>query len=201
MSSSLLSRSSVDTWTIETRQPDRTEATSIPTQAECAAQPYDLVMGTLVNAATVDDAAGIAHVNVASWRQAYAHLLSPGFLARISEQDIANGFRRALELGRTVWVARVDDQIVGFAVAREPREENPPRDLELGLIYVLPGNHGSGLAQPLLDAAIGTAPCMLWVASDNPRAHAFYRRNGFSFDGATKIEDQWENMQTSRMIR
>ena len=166
-----------------------------------ARSPYDLVMGMLVNEATVEDAAGIAHVNVASWRHAYVHLLSPAFLARISEEDIANNFRRGLERGRSIWVARVDDQIVGFAMAATPREQDPPRDLELGLIYVLPAHCGSGLAQALLDAAIGTAPCMLWVASDNPRAHAFYRRNGFSLDGATKIEEQWESMQASRMIR
>ena len=163
--------------------------------------PYDLVMRMLVNGATVEDAAAIAYVNVASWRHAYAHLLSPGFLASISGEDIANNFRRGLELGRSIWVGRVDDQIVGFAMAAMPREQDPPRDLELGLIYVLPAHYGNGLAQVLLDAAIGTAPCMLWVASDNPRAHAFYRRNGFSVDGAMKIEEQWESMQVSRMIR
>ena len=158
-------------------------------------------MGMLVNEATVDDAVGIAHVNVASWRHAYAHLLSPGFLASISEEDIANNFRRGLALGRSIWVARVDDQIVGFAIAAKPREQDAPRDLELGLIYVLPAHYGNGLAQALLDAAIGTAPCLLWVASDNSRAHAFYRRNGFSLDGATKIEEHWESMQASRMVR
>ena len=158
-------------------------------------------MGMLVTNATVEDAAGIAHVNVASWRHAYAHLLSPRFLASLSEEHIANNYRRGLELGRSIWVGRVDDQIVGFAMAATPREQDPPRDLELGLIYVLPAHYGNGLAQALLDAAIGTASCMLWVASDNPRAHAFYRRNGFSLDGATKIEDQWESLQASRMIR
>jgi hypothetical protein len=30
----------------------------------------------------------------------------------------------------------------------------------------------------LLDAAVGSAPAFLWVAVDNPRAHAFYARNG-----------------------
>ncbi|TFD43239.1 GNAT family N-acetyltransferase [Cryobacterium sp. TMT1-2-1] len=118
-------------------------------------------MGMLVNEATVEDSAGIAHVNVASWRHAYAHLLSPGFLASISEEDIASNFRRGLERGRSIWVGRVDDQIVGFAMAATPREPNPPRDLELGLIYVLPAHYGNGLAQALLDAAIGSAPCML----------------------------------------
>lgn len=166
-----------------------------------ARSPYDLFMGMLVTEATVDDAVGIAHVNVASWRHAYAHLLSPGFLASLSEEGIASNFRRGLERGRSIWVAKVDGQIIGFAMAAKPREQDAPRELELGLIYVLPAHYGNGLAQSLLDATIGTAPCMLWVASDNPRAHAFYRRNGFSLDGATKIEERWENMQASRMVR
>ncbi len=42
---------------------------------------------------------------------------------------------------------------------------------------------------------------MLWVASENPRAIAFYRRNGFPLDGAQKIEKQWENMESVRMVR
>lgn len=28
----------------------------------------------------------------------------------------------------------------------------------------------------------------LWMAADNPRAHAFYRRNGFRHDGATETK-------------
>lgn len=158
-------------------------------------------MGTLVTEATLEDAAAIAHVNVASWRHAYAHLLSAAFLANLSEESVADNYRRGLERGRTIWVARAEGQIVGFAIAVASREEDSPRDLELGLIYVLPTHFGSDAGQALLDAAIGAAPCMLWVASDNPRAQSFYRRNGFSLDGATKVEERWENMHVARMVR
>ena len=39
-----------------------------------------------------------------------------------------------------------------------------------------------------LDAACGTEPVSLWVAEDNPRAHRFYTRNGFTLDGASHTE-------------
>lgn len=77
---------------------------------------------------------------------------------------------------------------MGIATASQPREENPPRALELRTLYLLSAHYGSGAGQGLLDASVGTGPCMLRVASENPRAIAFYRRNGFTLDGAQKIE-------------
>ncbi|PZE62480.1 GNAT family N-acetyltransferase [Curtobacterium sp. MCLR17_044] len=38
--------------------------------------------------------------------------------------------------------------------------------------------------QALLDTVLADRPASLWVAADNLRAHAFYRRNGFTPDGA-----------------
>ena len=61
--------------------------------------------------------------------------------------------------------------------------------------------HGSGTGQALLDAAVGDRPAFLWTAEDNPRAQAFYRRNGFIADGARKIEPEWENLAEIRMVR
>ncbi|WP_326962174.1 MULTISPECIES: hypothetical protein [unclassified Arthrobacter] len=38
----------------------------------------------------------------------------------------------------------------------------------------------------------------LWVADLNPRAQAFYRKNGFVADGSVKLED---NVRELRMVR
>ncbi len=54
----------------------------------------------------------------------------------------------------------------------------------------------------LFDAALEAGePAYLWVAEDNPRAHAFYRRNGFVADGARKVAEQWEDLTEIRMVR
>jgi len=40
----------------------------------------------------------------------------------------------------------------------------------------------------LLADAIGAAPAYLWVLDGNDRAIGFYQRQGFRFDGSSKIE-------------
>ena len=41
----------------------------------------------------------------------------------------------------------------------------------------------------MFDAVIeADEPLYLWVANDNPRAHRFYQRNGFTLDGAEHTE-------------
>jgi hypothetical protein len=42
---------------------------------------------------------------------------------------------------------------------------------------------------------IGAAPAHLWVFEKNPRAQAFYAKQGFLFDGHRKVDDDtslWE---------
>ncbi|WP_354962164.1 GNAT family N-acetyltransferase [Arthrobacter sp. Bi83] len=72
---------------------------------------------------------------------------------------------------------------------------------ELWGIYLLSAYHGSGLGQRLLEATIGTENAMLWVAQDNPRAQAFYRRNGFSPNGTRKVVEDWEGIPLIQMSR
>lgn len=140
----------------------------------------------VVRPATVADANGIAVVHVRSWQQTYASLVPPGALDRLDPADRADRWRQIIvQPGTDVLVASLDDQIVGWATAGTGRGEHLPRDRELEGIYVLAEHHGTGTGHALLDAAIGDAPAFLWVADPNPRAQAFYRRNGFVRDGAT----------------
>lgn len=154
-----------------------------------------------VRRAVPEDAERIADIQLVSWRDAYAHLLSAEFLARMEPRPDA--YRRAIEAARAEFhVAEVDGEVVGFAIAGVPRHEpDAPRDWELSLLYQYPRMHGSGTGQALLDTAVGDRPCFLWVADDNPRAHAFYRRNGFQSDGATRVISEWEDLLAVRLVR
>ena len=72
--------------------------------------------------------------------------------------------------------------------------------VELHFIYLLAEHHGSGIGQALLDAL--ESPQVLWVAADNPRAQAFYRRNRFVADGRTQTEEFFdEPIDEIRMVR
>jgi uncharacterized protein (TIGR00106 family) len=146
------------------------------------------------------DAEGLARVHVQAWRESYTHLLSPDFLAGLSVPRRQEVWRQLLaNPAESCVVAVAGGEVVGFCATHSCGDG--PRDLELWGIYVLASWHGTGVAQRLVDAAVGDRPCYLWVAEDNPRAHAFYRRNGFAPDGTRQIADTLEGMATVRMIR
>ena len=147
------------------------------------------VSAITVRAATAEDVPGIAEVHVASWREAYARQLPAEVLAGLDVQRRAQVWTGIIESGdTTVRVAEKDGSIIGWASAGAGRDDDAPAPLELEGIYLLASAHGSGAGQSLLDAVVGTADAHLWVMADNPRAQAFYRRNGFAADGAAKVE-------------
>jgi GNAT superfamily N-acetyltransferase len=155
-----------------------------------------------VRPAVPDDADTIVDIRNTSWREAYAHLLSPEFLANLVDdtERFRDGIARAVR--SVTVVAELDGEIVGYAFAGPgPDDEEAPRDWCLFHIYQHARVHGSGTGQALLDAAVGDRPAYLWTAEDNPRALAFYTRNGFIPDGTRKIERDWENMAAIRMVR
>jgi GNAT superfamily N-acetyltransferase len=63
-------------------------------------------------------------------------------------------------------------------------DDPPPRERQLWFIYLLASAQGSGAGQALLDDVLGDEPASLWVFEANPRARAFYAKNGFVPDGA-----------------
>lgn len=141
-------------------------------------------------------------MHLTSWRETYAGLLSAAFLDAQDPAEREAMWRRVLDQspGR-VHVAESAGEVVGFSAVRRHDDGAAPRPLELKVIYLLATHHGTGLGQGLLDAALADAPAFLWVAEDNPRARAFYRRNGFEPDGARETVEAWENMVEVRLVR
>lgn len=142
----------------------------------------------LIRPATLADADAIAHVHTVSWRETYGR-----FVQDPDTNPWFDGGRRvdmwrstlASPDGRgAVQVALDSTGVVGFAATQSTPEPDAVRPEELTMLYVLARAHGTGTGQALLDAVLVDRPASLWVASDNPRAHAFYRRNGFMPDGA-----------------
>lgn len=156
-----------------------------------------------VRVAVPDDARALGEVHVACWREAYAHLLSPAFLAALDVDERREQWARRLAgYGPgDGYVAVLDERVVGLTWSGPSRDEPPVRELELSGLYLLAAQHGTGLGQALLDAALGDRPASLWTAEDNPRAVAFYARNGFTPDGACKVEPSWEDLAEVRLTR
>ena len=102
--------------------------------------------------------------------------------------------------GIVVVATGTDGEIVGFATAGPTRDEDAPTEWELYAINVLAEHHDTGVAGQLITAVIAQRPATLWVAQDNARAQAFYRRYGFGVEGATKIHEA-TGAPEIRMIR
>jgi ribosomal protein S18 acetylase RimI-like enzyme len=163
-----------------------------------------------IRPARPEDAAAIARIRVDSWRDTYAHVLSPEYLEALDPVAGTDGWRGTIErmtedpsLGTFV-VAEVDGAVRGFAIAGVPRPlpgETPPREWQLFLIYQDAALHGTGSGQALIEASIGDRPAHLWTAEDNPRAIAFYRRNGFVPDGERTSDPTAEGLAEIRMVR
>ncbi|SDQ76123.1 GNAT family N-acetyltransferase [Microbacterium sp. cf332] len=153
------------------------------------------------------DAGPLAALHVETWRESYAHLLPAGFFTREFIEGRHRMWRHVLADARpdmTVRVADAGGDLVGFAWAGPTvtsGEAPPRRERQLYAIYVAAAHHGTGAGQSLLEAVLGAGPAELWVAKENPRAIAFYRRNGFEFDGIEQIDPTAPRITDARMVR
>lgn len=143
-----------------------------------------------------------------AWTESYADLLPPDVMARRTSTEAvartAAAYRTDVERGAYFWIVVGDEgSVAGVAHACVARDADAPQPLELALIYLLDVAKGSGIADRLLQMAIGDAPAYLWVLAANVRAQAFYRRHGFEPDGTTKpldrtaiLEERWVRPST-----
>ncbi|WP_019181450.1 GNAT family N-acetyltransferase [Microbacterium yannicii] len=159
-----------------------------------------------VRIATTDDALAIARVHLQTWRETYTGKLADDVIEGRPIPERAAALVRLLSgespFGpQTLWVAEREGTIVGFAWAGDCRDEDRTGQAELYAINVLRAHHGSGAGQRLLDASVGDDAASLWVLEDNPRARAFYERNRFVADGATKDDERLGGAHEIRMVR
>ncbi|GAB3068241.1 GNAT family N-acetyltransferase [Nocardioides zeae] len=153
-----------------------------------------------------DDAEALADLHVATWRETYGHLLPPGFLSAAYVEGRRRMWVQVLGRPRDDVVVRVAEGssgLVGFSWAGPPLEALPDggRSRQLYALYVRAAHHGTGVGQRLLDEALGAEPAVLRVVRDNPRAVAFYRRNGFVRDGLEEVDPATPAMVEVRMRR
>jgi GNAT superfamily N-acetyltransferase len=163
-----------------------------------------MVTTAVLRPVTEADADGLGLVHAACWHETYDQLLSAAALEQLQPARLAAMWRRFSAQGpnhRQV-AALVDGEIVGFAGSGPSRDDDKPAPMELYFIYLLDAHHGTGIGQQLFDAVVDAGPSSLWVAEDNPRAHSFYKRNGYAPDGHD--QDQvvlGEQLHEVRLVR
>jgi GNAT superfamily N-acetyltransferase len=157
----------------------------------------------VIRRSTLADAESGARCHAACWAEAYAGIVEPDRLQRLTS-DISGrteAWRDQLARGRERWLAVDGETVVGFSSAGLNRDDDLPHLVELYACYVRAQYWGSGLGARLMDAAIGgTAPASVWVFEANARARAFYRKHGFVEDGSSKPEPLFV-AEEIRMVR
>jgi len=145
----------------------------------------------------------LAQCHITCWREAYRDVVPAHVLAAFDLDRRADAWERSRATGDgTIHVALIDDAVVGFVGAGPARDDDAQTPLELNALYVRRVHYGAGVADALIDVAIGpSTPCSLWVFEENPRAQAFYRRHGFTLDGARKPEPWSGGAMSVRMLR
>jgi GNAT superfamily N-acetyltransferase len=170
-------------------------------------------METTLRSPTDDDQKALIWFMEKAYRQAYFPLMSETARSAFPEGTWLRDWPRVMhrESGTISVLAERSGQIVGFAqtvVARngEMGTVLSARDRELRFLYVDPSQQGSGLARRLLQAVLDDdEPAELWVVESNSRAISFYRKNGFTPDGArfalSDAEPHAEGISEIRMVR
>jgi GNAT superfamily N-acetyltransferase len=153
-----------------------------------------------VRPAEPDDAEAFAACHLACWREAYGTLWGADRFDGMNVQRLAARRRKEIESGLADHYLTEDGgEVIGIAIAGPTRDEDPQTERELYAIYVREAHQGTGLADELLQAAIGDGPATLWTYRDNPRASAFYVHHDFIPNGAERTDS--EGILEIRMVR
>ena len=164
--------------------------------------------GLVWRAPMPQDAEAIGRMHHQAWVDAYAHLLPDDWFEHWTVDDSVAKWRRILAAPAPPDLTRIavfdgTGAAVAWVVAGPSRPEDevqPARARELWGLYVAREHHGTGLARELAERALGDAPAEVWVFEGNPRAEAFYRRNGFRDDG-TELVVEHPPLVEVRMVR
>ncbi len=153
------------------------------------AKPYKVS----IRLAQPSDSKAIAKVHVQSWQETYEGIIPADYLANLSVEQRESMWTEILSSPNPdhVFVAMVDDEVVGFISGGSAREEHG-FDAELYAIYLLKKFHKRGIGKELfnhLKASLrqnGFSGMYLWVLRDNATTE-FYRAMGGKI-GAQKEE-------------
>jgi L-amino acid N-acyltransferase YncA len=170
-------------------------------RAEINAPGYDRLPGVetaAIRGAKSEDAPGIAHVHVDSWRTTYRSIVPDAFLDGMSCEESEARWRERLD-GRdrrtAFFVAESSEAILGFAAGGPRRSESLTEyDGELYAMYLCESAQGAGIGGRLLRAVAeglsssGFHSMLAWVMAGNRSARGFYEAFGGRFVGSDTFE-------------
>ncbi|MFY7960245.1 MAG: GNAT family N-acetyltransferase [Elsteraceae bacterium] len=147
-------------------------------------------MNWTIRTATADDAEALALVGAATFLETFAPVHTGAEIVdHCREEHSAEAYCRLIGPTSDAWLVETAATAAPVGYALLTAAELPcaaPEDLELKRIYVLSRLHGGGAGAALMRLAVArarerrAARLLLSVYSENDRALAFYRKQGFA---------------------
>ena len=157
-----------------------------------------------VRAASPDDLAEIARIQLYTWRTAYAQILPAESLAALDETAVRETWRAALvdppSSRHHLLVAQEQEWVVGFAAigpAEEVLDGDPEPDTTAAITALLVEprwgrrGHGSRLLAASVDhwRGDGLTRAVVWLPEDDAASAGFYASAGWARDGYVRALD------------
>ncbi|MGL5136420.1 MAG: GNAT family N-acetyltransferase, partial [Beijerinckiaceae bacterium] len=122
------------------------------------------------------DAAGLAAVHDAAWREAYRGIIPGRELERMVERRGTGWWSNAVRRGSRIAVLDFDERIAGYASFGRNRAASLPYRGEIFELYLAPDFQGLGFGTRLFNAAKrelanhGLTSFVVWSLAENERA-------------------------------
>lgn len=150
------------------------------------------------------DELAVADLHVRAWQEAYRGLIPDEYLDELDPEDRAARYTFEADdpEAPTTLLAVQDGEdagevILGFATFSPSRDADAPDHGEVVALYVDPDRYESGVGRMLMAEArrrlweAGFTDALLWVLDGNERAARFYEGEGWTRDGATRVEEPY----------
>lgn len=130
------------------------------------------------------DAAAVASVYSAAWREAYAGIIPGVALEQMLVRRGPRWWRSTIGRSRPLVVLDVAETVAGYIAYGRCRDRSLPADGEIDELYLRPEYQGLGFGTRMFKAVRneladrGTRRLAVWALADNERACAFYERRG-----------------------
>ncbi len=112
-----------------------------------------------IRRARSEDAEAIARIKLATWRTTYAPILDPEFLANLTQEGVADDWRRRIDAEDVIFVEEQDGTVRGYALWIALPIDGWPHKNMLAALYVDPAAQGQGVGKRLI------ATCATWAIS------------------------------------
>lgn len=158
-------------------------------------------MNHIIRPGNIDDAPGIARVQVETWKHHYRGMIDDAYLDSLSVSEKVGKWEELIK--RTdrwvILVALIDDEVVGFCHFSSTPRDTTPWVGEIHAIYIYPLHQWRGIGTALIEAATNALKVewcntiILWVLRANVASIWFYEHLGWEKDGESKIVSKWVN--------